>query len=254
MRRLFLLPSFCVLVSCQQYENKNKPDPVGIIFSTSWENGIDPRIQREAINGQSVKVVSLNQTGMSRALEVTIERAENYSQIDSGTPRAELSFAEIARFVRGGDYVINWQTYIPHDYVIDKKQPEVISQIHQGLPSGYPTFALFITNAGKYGVRTRAGEARDSQGGQFGDVERDKGLLVNWKLHYIPDDTGTLALTELQKNGVDVFKVSGIPNAYPSDDDAYFKIGLYKAAWQKQPSDVDQRRMLYGRVSIARVR
>jgi hypothetical protein len=249
----FPLALLCALTSCQNYEKANTIARTGVVFSTSWENGIDPRLQRETISSQATKVVYSNNNILPRSLEVTIRRSDNYAKIDNGAPRAELSFATITRFVRGGDYIINWQTYIPKDYQIDRKQPEVISQIHQGTASGYPTFALFISETGRYGVRVRAGEGRGTEGSQFGDVERDKGRVVDWQMHYIPDDIGKYSLVDLQKDGKDMFKIVGVPNAYPSDDGAYFKIGIYKSEWQKKPTDVESRTLYYGKISIMRI-
>lgn len=248
-----LIASFaCLTIACQVFGDSARRSPA-VLFSTSWENGISPRLQREAPGADAVRVVSLDDTAIPRALEVTIRRGCNYAKVAGGTPRAELVFSGIARFTRGREYVIDWQTYIPGDYVIDKQQSEVISQIHQGVRSGYPTFALFISEAGKYGVRTRSGEGRPSEGKQFGDPAQDRGRLVSWRLRYIPDDTGRLALSELTKDGEEVFKISGVPNAYASDDGAYFKLGLYKSDWQKRPSDVDVRKLYFGRISILRV-
>ena len=43
----------------------------------------------------------------------------------------------------------------------------------------------------------------------------------------------------------------GRPNAYPGDQKAYLKIGIYKWWWLTRPSDVTQRTMYYGDVEIS---
>jgi hypothetical protein len=239
-----------VLVVCDLQAQVSDQKPSTELFSTSWESGIDPRLNREAISSGNFKISPLNNSQITTALAVTIWHEDDYTDVANGVPRAELSFVNIFRFVRGGEYILTWQTFLPPDYKLDGLQPEVISQIHPGVRYGGPTFSLFIVGSGRYGVRVRSGVGRPTEGVQFGDVERDRGRVVNWRLHYIPDDIGTHSFLELQKDGVSILKVSGVPTAYPNDDNAYFKIGLYKSAWQMKPSDVAVRTVSYGRVVI----
>lgn len=222
-----------------------------ILFSSSWSSGIEKEINLEATDKNAIEVEDFGYPQMPRAIRVKISRSDNFELVANGVPRAELSFDAVVRFHRNQEYVVKWQTYIPTDYRFDGKQPEVISQIHQGNASGYPTLALFFSAEQQYGIRSRTGRTEQSIGMAFGSLAEDKGKIVNWTLHYIPDDTGKQALTELYKDDLIVFRSTGIPNAYPNDDNAYFKIGLYKADWKKKASDVNQRILYYGRVSIS---
>jgi hypothetical protein len=221
------------------------------LFSSSWSNGIDKRISIQATDRHAVEIEDTDIPEMPRALKVKIARNDNFEFVANGVPRAELSFDAIVRFQRKRKYIVKWQTYIPIEYRFDEKQPEVISQIHQGNASGYPTLALFFSSEQKYGIRSRTGRVEQSVGKMFGNPMRDKGKIVNWTLLYIPDDTGKRAVTELYKDDLIVFRSAGISNAYPGDDSAYFKIGLYKADWIKKASDVNERVLYYGRISIS---
>ncbi|SPB16627.1 hypothetical protein NOV72_03827 [Caballeronia novacaledonica] len=251
MLKSIFLPVVVVLAACQQAGLEGRGCQDEVLFSTTWKSGIPEVLEREALDG-AIRVIKLNDVDLPQALEVTIGRNDDYRGITNGVPRAEISFSKVATFRRGVEYIVDWQTYFPDDFSVDSKQPEVISQIHQGEHAGFPTFALFITERGEYAVRTRSGDGRPSMGARFGRVAEDKGRVVNWRLRYIPDDSGKVAVTELSKNEKIVFAANRAPNAYPSDDDAYFKIGLYKSAWQKKPSDVETRTLYYGPLSIRR--
>lgn len=239
-------------VSTAVLATESEPRQYDVLFTTSWEHGVDDRLQYQMPERDSIEDVDFGILGTPRALKVTIFRDQNYQGVANGTPRAEISFGEFIKFHRNGDYLVNWQTYIPADYVLDKEQPEVITQIHQGaqIKTGYPTFALFLSADGGYGVRSHTQNSNDSIGKIFGNPADDRGRVVNWSLHYIPDDTGKCALTELFKDGQRVFQSKGTPNAYANDDNAYLKFGIYKAGWQVKPSDVRARTMYFGRLSI----
>jgi hypothetical protein len=220
------------------------------LFSSDWHNGIDTRLELQRASPGAIRVVGLDRPDMRLALEFTIERDTDYRGVANGTPRAEVSFNRFLHFMRGRAYTIRWQTLIPEDYRFDAQQPEVIAQIHQGPAAGYPPFALFIAGNGQYEVHNRTNDRRDDVTRLFGAPLDDRGHVVDWLLRYIPDDAGQHALTELSENGRVVFRLTGVPNAYRNDDGAYLKLGLYKAAWQHAPSDVDRRSLYYGRVSV----
>ncbi|AQV98709.1 hypothetical protein BJN34_33055 [Cupriavidus necator] len=74
---------------------------------------------------------------------------------------------------------------------------------------------------------------------------------VHWALRYVPDASGAQAVTELYKDGANVFRALGVPNAYAADAGGYLKLGLYKAGWQKESSDVAAIRIYFGPVSVA---
>ncbi|MCW5140495.1 polysaccharide lyase [Burkholderia cenocepacia] len=43
---------------------------------------------------------------------------------------------------------------------------------------------------------------------------------------------------------------TGVPNAFPNDHQAYFKLGLYKWWWKTRPSDVTERTLYYGDIEM----
>ncbi|KNH10002.1 hypothetical protein BRCH_01954c [Candidatus Burkholderia brachyanthoides] len=220
------------------------------LFSIDWREGIDARLELQRASPEAIRIVGLDRPDMRIAIEFTIERSTNYRGVANSTPRAEVSFNRFLHFAPGREYVIRWQTLIPEDYHFDTRQPELIAQIHQGPAAGYPPFALFIAGNGQYEVHNRTNERRDAVTRLFGTPLDDCGHVVDWLLRYVPDDTGRQALTELSKDGRVVFQLTGKANAYRNDDGAYLKLGLYKAAWQHAPSDVDRRSLYYGRVSV----
>src|SRR5438105_148270 len=83
-----------------------------------------------------------------------------------------------------------------------------------------------------------------------GDAEAARGRWVRWDLVYRGDSSGSAAETELSRDGESVWSASGSPNAYPGDDQAYLKLGLYKWDWQKKPSDVDERTLFVSDVAV----
>ncbi|KDR35993.1 hypothetical protein BG57_25325 [Caballeronia grimmiae] len=78
----------------------------------------------------------------------------------------------------------------------------------------------------------------------------DRGNTVTWTLIYVPDPTGAASKTELFYNEKKVFSIEGVPNAYRGDDGAYFKLGIYKARWKRDPTDVDVRTIDFGPLVI----
>jgi len=103
-------------------------------------------------------------------------------------------------------------------------------------------------------VGVRGAPGTPSQSFAFGDPAADRGQPVWWVLRYRPDGSGADALTELYRNGKRVVHVAGVPNAYPDDRDAYFKLGLYKWWWKTRPSDVTERTMYYGDIEMKELR
>lgn len=138
---------------------------------------------------------------------------------------------------------------IPNDYQLDSLQPEIITQLHQGGNAGSPPFSLILAS-GKYQVDIRGDVRQSGRTFTFGMPAADEGRVVTWILRYRPDDKGADARTDLYKDGVLVVHSAGYPNAYPGDDNGYFKLGLYKWWWKTRPSDVSDRTMYYGDVEI----
>ncbi|WP_165418504.1 heparin lyase I family protein [Dyella amyloliquefaciens] len=240
------LAFFCMLAVSAAADSRNWVE----LFSTDWSHGVDKRIQYQMPRKDSIGVVDAPQEMGGKALKVTISKNDDYSAVANGAPRAELSFNGFLHFSQGKEYVLSWQTYMPAGYTLDRGQAEVVFQIHQGPAAGYPPFAIFLSEGGQYEVHNRTQSKADWVSAFFGRVESDRGRVVNWQLHYIPDGSGARAVTELTKDGQLVFATKGVPNAYEDDDRAYLKLGLYKADWLKKSSEVDTRTMYYGGVSV----
>ncbi|WP_122171223.1 heparin lyase I family protein [Burkholderia stabilis] len=217
-------------------------------YRSDWASGIDARLRLQEPAPQNIATGEL--PGIhGPLLRVTMNRLQDFSGVASGTPRSEISFSPVFRFVNGRDYEVSWSTVIPADYRFDSRQPELIAQLHQGGNDGSPPFALLL-NAGKYEVDVRGAPGTPTQSFAFGDPSADRGQPVRWVLRYRPDDRGGDALTDVFRNGERVVHVTGTPNAYPDDRQAYFKLGLYKWWWKTRPSDVNERTMYYGDIEM----
>jgi len=218
-----------------------------VLYSTTFSNGIDKRLNLQEPTSESISVT--REPGTSeKMLRVSIQRSDNFSHVANGVPRAEVNFGQVCRFRSQTLYRIDWSTLLPTGYVFDNQQPEGITQIHAGVPKGVPPFSLSLID-GHYVVDIRhanaAGEHRD-----LGDASTDRGAKVSWTLLYRPSPSGQNATTELFKDGRSVLTVDGLPNAYPNDDNGYFKIGIYKWWWTVKPTDVDERTVYFGDVVI----
>jgi hypothetical protein len=179
---------------------------------------------------------------------VFIRQQDDYSHVANGVPRAEISFAARFTFQAGREYRLQWSTCLPPDFRFDSKQPEGIGQIHEGAPQGSPPWGM-ILSGNRYQVQLRDGNRTQTR--DIGSAEPDRGRWVQWTLHYRPDSTGANAITELTKDGALVLAANGIPNAYPNDSRAYFKIGIYKWWWKERPSDVSERTVFFGDIVAA---
>lgn len=222
-----------------------------VLFFSDWTHGVDSRLQYQRASKDAIQIVSVRGMPSGKGLRFSIQRNADYTGVANGTPRAEISFGGFLRFVRRHQYIVEWKMRIPDDYQFDNQQEEVIGQIHQGPASGYPAFALFISGNGQYEVHSRTEFQRDYVSQLFGTPLLDRGRIVKWRLVYVPDPTGLFARTELFKDGVRVFSLANVPNAYAADDRSYFKLGIYKAQWKREPSDVEIRTMEYGSISIS---
>ncbi|MBN3839077.1 heparin lyase I family protein [Burkholderia sp. Ac-20349] len=218
-------------------------------YRSDWANGIDPQLRLQEPEPQNIT----NTDNHGALLKVAMRRSQDFSGVASGTPRSEVSFAPVFRFINGHDYEVRWSTVIPADYRFDSRQPELIAQLHQGSSDGPPPFALLL-NDGKYEVDVRGAPGTPTRSFAFGDPAADRGQPVWWVLRYRPDDRGVDALTDVYRNGERVVHVAGVPNAYPDDRNAYFKLGLYKWWWKTRPSDVTERTMYYGDIEMKMVR
>ncbi|QND98164.1 hypothetical protein SY91_05621 [Burkholderia cenocepacia] len=217
-------------------------------YRSDWTRGIDSRLRLQEPAPQNITTGEL--FGIrDTLLKVSMNRSQDFSEVASGTPRSEVSFSPVFRFVNGRDYEVRWSTVIPADYRFDSRQPELIAQLHQGGNDGSPPFALLLHN-GKYEVDVRGAPGTPSRSFAFGDPIADRGEPVWWMLRYRPDDRGVDALADVFRNGERVVHVTGVPNAFPNDHQAYFKLGLYKWWWKTRPSDVTERTLYYGDIEM----
>lgn len=248
MRSSAVLAACALVVSaCQAGPRGGLPDETHV-YRSDWARGIDPRLRLQEPAPQNIATAEI--PGIrGTLLKVTMSRSQNFSDVASGTPRSEVSFFPVFRFVNGRDYEVRWSTVIPADYRFDARQPELVAQLHQGSSDGSPLFALLLNN-GKYEVDVRGAPGTPSRSFAFGDPAADRGQAVRWVLRYRPDDRGSDALTDVFRNGERVVHVAGIPNAFPDDRHAYFKLGLYKWWWKTRPSDVTERTMYYGDIEM----
>lgn len=221
------------------------------LYGAGWQSGIDSSIVVQA-NPGDVTIVADPVVSGSKAVRVSISRSENFSAVANGAPRAELLFPTPVRFAQRKDYLIRWSTYLPPTFAFDSKQLVIITQIHQTSDSGSPTIALTLLGT-QYAISERGGLNPTVVSGAkwLCCADADRGKWVHWALRYVPDETGQHAYTELYKNGTSVFGTRGAANAYPGDQSAYLKIGLYKPNWIKQPSDVAQMTVMYGPVYVS---
>jgi hypothetical protein len=220
------------------------------VLDLGWDNGFDSRVAVQA-NPGAVEIVSDPADASRKVLRAKIERGVDYAHVANGTPRAEVLIRKPATFSQNSDYLVRWSTYLPRNFEFDSKQLVIISQIHQSSTAGGPTVALTLLGANYY-ISTRGGAQvqKTTAGARLCCAEDDRGKWVHWALRYFPDETGKQSLTELWKDGQSVFRSEHVANAYIGDESAYLKIGLYKSAWEKEPSDVEAVTILYGPISI----
>ncbi|QIN60058.1 Polysaccharide lyase [Caballeronia sp. SBC1] len=221
------------------------------LYVADWRGGIDPEIDVQS-NPGDISVVADPVVPGRNALRASISITENFSGVANGTPRAEVLFPAPVTFAQGKDYLIRWSTFLPIGFVFDSKQLVIVTQIHQSLTTGSPTIALGLLGT-QYGISERGGSNPTvASGGKWlCCADADRGKWVNWALRYVPDETGQHSSLELYKDGTSVYAVQGAPNAYMTDQSAYLKMGLYKAGWKTQPSDVTQITMFFGPVYVS---
>lgn len=228
------------------------PNGYQVLYQTHFAAGIDSGLDLHGATRNSLTVVADPSGGSKKVLQATMNKSDDFSKVANKAPRAEISFARKQRFQADKDYWISWSILLPKEYVLDVKQPEGISQIHQGPNIGTPPFGLSLVK-GRYQVDLRSGNADDKapEHHDIGSAEEDRGKWVSWSLHYRPDATGKTSISELFKNGKLVLRRNGVPNAYPDDNNAYFKMGVYKWWWITKPSDVAERTLYFGDVTFA---
>lgn len=226
------------------------PPPSGYesAMTVDWNDGIPAFAGVQASTPQSLFVRAVE--GGTKALYVRIDQTDSFSGVANGSPRAEVSLGKV-RFENGKDYLLEWSTLLPADFQFDAQQPEIVTQIHQGAASGSPPFALLTSND-HYELNIRS-DAKDSlHVFRFGSIASDRGHWVCWRLRYVPDATGQLSVTELSKDGKEVYVLRGAANAYSHDTTAYLKLGIYKWLWHSKPDDIRSRSLAFGNVALYR--
>jgi len=92
-------------------------------FRSNWASGIDRRLRLQEPAPQNITIAGIR----GALLKVTMRRSQDFSGVASGTPRSEVSFAPVFRFINGHDYEVSWSTEMPADYRFDSRQPELIA-------------------------------------------------------------------------------------------------------------------------------
>ncbi|WP_244139787.1 heparin lyase I family protein [Burkholderia stabilis] len=227
----------------------NRSESYVSIYSNDWRAGIGDLKLQEA-RRSDIAWVADPVVPSRRAIGVRLHRNEDFTRLVNGLPRAEFLLPSSVVLVSGHEYLIRWRTYLPSDFVFDRQQMEIIMQIHQSGLTGAPPFMLTLYGE-EYAFSVRGGvDTAHGFGGRFCCATTDRGKWVEWTLQYAPDASGRQAVTHLWRDGVSVFEGSGRPNAYPGDEDAYLKFGVYKPEWLKSPSDVDFISLYFGDVSV----
>ncbi|WP_193752419.1 heparin lyase I family protein [Cupriavidus sp. IDO] len=192
--------------------------------------------------------------GRSPALRFHINRGDDFSRVANGVPRAEISFSELFHFSPGWVYRIEWEVYIPSNFTFDMAQAESMLQIHQGQGNGPPPFAILL-KGDDYMLEIRGG-ARAQKRAAFwlGSIWPDRGRWGKWSMTYRAEESGLHGGVSIWRAGKLFFEAEDIANSYPADRQAYLKIGIYKWAWKYSPSDIDDRELFYGPLSVTRCR
>ena len=217
------------------------------VYQTNFGSEIDRNLMLQQPAPGSMRIESAACQPVQRALRVSIRQQDDYSRVANGVPRAEISFAGRFVFEAGREYLVRWSTCLPADFRFDTKQPEGIGQIHEGAPQGSPPWGMNLAGD-RYQVQLRDGNRVQTR--DIGSAAQDRGRWVRWMLHYRPDSSGANAIMELDKDGARILSANGIPNSYPNDNRAYFKIGIYKWWWKERPTDVSERTIFFGDVAV----
>lgn len=242
----------CGACAAQPRSTRKDIAPEGFtnMYTADWNGGLAADMEIQSADSRDIAIVDDPRQPKRKVVRIRVGKAEDFSHVANGAPRAELVMPNGVVFESGKDYLIKWSTFIENDFKFDSDQMVIITQIHQSALTGPPPIMLTLMGSG-YTFSERGGKnPKHGHGTQICCADADQGKWVNWVLHYLPDPSGDKSITELWKNGVLVFKSSGVPNAYEGETRAYLKIGLYKPDWRSVASNVDQVELLYGPVSI----
>jgi len=197
-------------------------------------------------NSGDVSAVSNPDGTGGKVIKITASKSENFASVANGTPRAEMLRSN-NNFQQGKEYYIHFKLYLPSDYQFDQSgAQESIAQIHQDVSSGPPPFLLGLDGSNYY-MYSEAGNKQYKQV-LFGSASGDRGKWVDWTLHYKPSSSSS-GVSQLYKNGT-LVQTFNAPNAYPNGTTGYLKLGIYKWAWETNPSSVTSRTRYYDDVDI----
>jgi hypothetical protein len=220
-------------------------------YQSDWTHGLGAGVDVQRAQPGDIAVTTDPVNPEHRAVSIQVRKQEDFSHVANGSPRAELVFSKAFKIARGADYLIRWSTYIPPTFQFDTGQMIVITQIHQGALSGPPPVEL--TLQGTRYVFTERGGNHAGRDTSLCCASNDQGKWINWVLRYVPDPTGVHASTQLWKDGVSVYGSRGEANAYPDDDSAYLKMGLYLPyGWGTAASSPAQFALGFGPVLVGR--
>lgn len=132
-----------------------------------------------------------------------------------------------------------WSTYLPTDFVTDP-MAEIIAQWHE-IPDFHlgenwrsPPIGFGIENGRHYLKVMWAAAAVNTNNSKDGERRVDLGLVtkgawVDWAFH-INLSYGPYGIIEIFKNKTKIYTLHG-PNSFNDVHNPYFKIGIYKWAW-----------------------
>lgn len=243
-----LLCSFFIVGSLQvRLRADDLPAGYRVIYKMELDSGLDSKkLTLQGPRQGSIAVVDAPGGAPGKAVKFSIRKDDEYGGVANGAPRAEINFGPQFRFEINKEYYINWSIFIPDDFAFDFKQPEGISQIHQGPNIGSPPWGLSL-HGDHYQVDLRNGNGAGNsiQSMDAGSALEDKGKWVAWSFHYLPDGSGRNSISELFKDGKEILNANGKPNAFSGDSRSYFKFGVYKWWWKTKPSDVTERTVYF---------
>lgn len=244
---LRLLGAVCLLTLCPPLTQSAEKPNYQEMYASNFAAGIDKKISRQGVGPHSLQIVDAPGGRAGKCLRVTMSKDENFAKVANGAPRSELAFGRFFSFAPGHSYRVEWSTYLPPDHQFDSQQQMSLAQVHGGPNRGSPPFMLSLLGD-HYRVDVRGAQLTKPHYEKFllGPAAGDLGEWVTWRLEYRPDPTGAAARLRVFKNGQLFHESSSIPNAYQDDTEAYWKLGLYKWDWLREPSDVTTQTVYFG--------
>lgn len=218
-----------------------------VLFSTGFEAAANVfEGWHVHANPESAMVVDAPGGKGGSAVKMSMNRTDEFSGVINGKPRTELARVPNDYMYDGGEYHINFKTYLPSDFQFDYNgNREGLMQIHQS--NGLGTSPLFLIGLDGDSYFSFVEPPYQSQRFDFfASASDDRGKWVDWSLHY-KASTGEEGLYELYKNDDLVSSFSGA-NSYHNDG-AYIKIGVYKWSWTN--TGLYNRTVYYDDVSIS---